>query len=133
MFIKLLLAFVIIPVLELTVLMKVSNIIGILNTVMVILITGVWGAYLAKSQGFQVLKRITDNLEQGNLPTEELLDGAFVLVGGALLLTPGFLTDLSGLICLIPQTRYLIKTWLRRKLEQKLASGKFNIHYRSWM
>ncbi len=133
MFIKLLLAFVIIPVIELAVLMKVGNIIGIFNTVMVILITGVWGAYLAKSQGFQVVRRITNNLEQGNLPTEELLDGAFVLVGGALLLTPGFLTDLSGLICLIPQTRYLIKAWLRRKLEQKLASGKFTVHYRSWM
>ncbi len=123
MFLKLFLLFTVVPVLELTVLIKMGTIIGTTNTIALILLTGVGGAALAKSQGLSLITRIQSDLQEGRLPAEELLNGAFVLVGGVLLLTPGFITDILGFILLIPFTRNLCKKWLRRKLEQKIASG----------
>jgi UPF0716 protein FxsA len=124
MLFRLLLIFTIIPVIELAVLIKVGGIIGTLNTIMIILITGVMGAILAKAQGLLVMQRMRENLMAGIMPTEELFNGAMVLVGGALLLTPGFVTDLLGLIFLIPQTRLLIKQYLKRRIQHKLDSGQ---------
>ena len=132
MLFRLFLLFTLIPLLELSVLIKVGTVIGTLNTIMLILLTGVGGAILAKSQGLSVLSRIQEDLQLGILPTEELLNGAFVLVGGVLLLTPGLITDLLGFILLIPVTRRLCKQWLRRKLEQKLAAGKVYISWRGF-
>jgi UPF0716 protein FxsA len=124
MLFKLMLLFVIVPVIELAVLIKVGGVIGTFNTVAIILVTGLWGAVLAKSQGIQVLQRMRENMLAGILPTEELFNGAMVLVGGALLLTPGFVTDLLGLIFLIPQTRFLIKEYLKRWIQRKIDSGQ---------
>lgn len=129
MLLKLFLLFTIVPVLELACLIEIGSIIGTMNTVIIILVTGVSGAYLAKSQGLYVITKIQSDLSQGKLPAEEILNGAFILVGGALLLTPGFLTDVFGLVLLIPFTRNLIKKWLRYKLEQKIASGEI---YTNW-
>ncbi len=123
MFLKLFLLFTIVPVLELAVLIKMGTIIGTTNTIALILLTGVSGAALAKSQGLSLITRIQDDLQGGRLPAEDLLNGGFVLVGGVLLLTPGFITDILGFILLIPFTRNLCKKWLRHKLEQKIASG----------
>lgn len=124
MLFRLILIFTIIPVIELAVLIKIGGIIGTLNTVMVILITGIWGAMLARAQGLKVLQRMRENTLAGIMPTEELFDGAMVLVGGALLLTPGFVTDFLGLVFLIPQTRSLIKEYLRRWIQHKMDSGQ---------
>ena len=124
MLFRLLLIFTIIPVIELAVLIKIGGIIGTLNTIMIILITGVMGAILAKAQGLLVMQRMRENLMAGIMPTEELFNGAMVLVGGALLLTPGFVTDLLGLFFLIPQTRSLIKQYLKRWIQHKIDSGQ---------
>ncbi len=123
MLLKLFLLFTVVPLLELTVLIKMGTIIGTTNTIALILLTGVGGAALAKSQGLYVISRIQSDLQEGRLPAEELLNGAFVLAGGILLLTPGFITDTMGFILLIPFSRNLCKKWLRHKLEQKIASG----------
>jgi len=122
MFLQLFSLFLIIPLVELYLLLKIGDVIGAFNTVLVIFITATFGAYLAKSQGFLVLRQIQEANSQGYMPGNELLHGLFVLVGGFALLTPGFLTDAIGLSMLIPQIREiyvaLTKEMLRKKIER---------------
>ncbi len=128
MFIRLLLAFTIIPVVELYVLLKVGGLIGIAPTIALILLTGVAGAYLSRTQGFDLVRRIQQELAQGRLPTEELTDGAMVLVGAILLLTPGFCTDIFGFCLLVPTTRALLKKWTTAWLQTLADRGTIRIH-----
>lgn len=124
MFIKLLIVFTIVPVVELYVLFKIGSLIGIVPTIALILFTGVAGAYLARTQGFDVLRRIQAELSRGNLPAGELIDGAMILAGGVLLLTPGFCTDLSGFLLLVPFTRSYLKRFATLWLQKQIESGK---------
>ncbi|MFP4589183.1 MAG: FxsA family protein [Candidatus Bipolaricaulota bacterium] len=113
MFLRLLLLFTLIPLLELYLLIRVGTLVGVWPTVGLVFFTGVVGAYLARREGLSVLNRIRSKVRTGKTPTDELLQAAVVLVAGALLLTPGLLTDLLGFAGLIPQTRRLIakKGW----------------------
>lgn len=124
MFIKLLFLFIFIPIIEIYVLIEAGRQIGIGATLALVVLTGVAGAYLARSQGFQLLARIQSDLQQGRVPAEELFDGAMILAGGMVLLTPGFCTDLIGFLLLTPATRSYIKRWLRLWLEKKIARGE---------
>ena len=128
MFIRLLILFTIIPILELYVLLEIGALIGTLPTVALIFLTGIAGAYLARLQGFSLINKIQDEMNQGRVPRGELIDGAMILVGGVLLLTPGFCTDLLGFSLLVPLTRNLYKGWLSRWLG-KMVAGK-QIHIR---
>lgn len=112
----------VLPALELALLIKVGSIIGAANTILLILLTGVAGAWLARMQGFRTLMAIQENLNRGVMPTEEMLDGVLILVGGLLLMTPGFITDTLGLILLIPPARWVVKGLVRRKLRALNAS-----------
>lgn len=114
MFLKLFLAFTLIPALEIYILITVGSIIGAFNTLLLIILTGVTGAYLAKLEGMRTLLKIQSNLQQGVMPAEELIDALIILAAGLALLTPGFLTDLTGLLLLIPQVRFYVKRWLRK-------------------
>ena len=118
------LLFTLLPAIELAILIKVGSHIGAINTMMIIIITGVTGAYLARFQGFLVLNKIQTSLNQGIMPSSELMDGLMILVGGILLLTPGFVTDILGIFLLIPLTRSLIKYLLRNKFESMLKNGQ---------
>lgn len=122
MFARLVLLFTVIPALELYLLVKIGSRIGTLNTVLLIVATGVVGAHYARLQGFAVVRRLQESLGQGRAPAGEILDGAMLLLGGALLLTPGFLTDAVGFSLLFPPTRATWKRifaqWLRRKMER---------------
>ncbi|HKL27177.1 MAG TPA: FxsA family protein [Desulfuromonadales bacterium] len=122
MFIRLLILFTCIPLLELYVLLEAGRQIGLFWTVLLILATGVSGAWLARTQGLEIVRRIQLQMSQGEMPGAVLLDGVMVLVGGLLLLTPGFCTDLIGFTCLVPLTRSfwrnLLTTWVRRNVEQ---------------
>ena len=120
MFTKLLLVFIAIPFVELIILIKVGEMIGLLPTLAIIISTGLLGAALARSQGFSVLTRIQQSLQQGELPADSLFDGVFVLAGGLLLLTPGFLTDITGFLCLIPATREIFKRWVKAYFRNKI-------------
>lgn len=121
MFTYLILLLTIVPALELALLIKVGSHIGAVNTIILILLTGAAGAYLARLQGFLVLSRIQQSLRQGELPTDEMINGILILVGGILLLTPGFITDVFGFLCLIPFTRGLIKVWVKRQFRVMTA------------
>ncbi len=119
----LILLFTLLPAIELYLLIKIGSFIGAGTTILIIISTGIIGAYLARLQGFYILRKIQDNLNQGNMPSEELLDGAMVLTGGILLLTPGFITDTFGFLLLIPFTRGLIKMIVKSKLKNMVNAG----------
>lgn len=117
-FLKLVLAFTMIPAAEIYVLIKIGSFIWALNTVLVIIITGVLSAYLERLQGMHTLYNIQANLRQGIIPTEKLLGALIILSAGITLLTPGFLTEIAGLMLLVPFTRFYVKLWLKKKFER---------------
>lgn len=127
MFIKLLSIFIVVPIMELYVLFEAGQQIGIVPTIALIFLTGIAGAWLARSQGFQLINRIQNDLNAGRVPAKEMMDGAMILAGGLLLLTPGFCTDLFGFCLLTPATRSVLKVWLRNWLELKIARGEIRI------
>jgi len=130
MLLRLFLLFTIVPIIEVWLLIRIGREIGALPTVATLIVVSLAGAWLARSQGFRVIVSIQNELAAGRLPSAQILDGAFILAGGILLLTPGFFTDFLGLFLLFPTTRALLKLWLGRWLEQKLRSGGFVISRR---
>jgi UPF0716 protein FxsA len=128
MLLRLFLVFTIVPIIEIWLLIQVGSVIGPLPTVAILLAISLAGAWLARSQGFRIIVAIRDELAAGRMPAAHFLDGAMILAGGILLLTPGFFTDFIGLFFLIPVTRNLLKRWLRTWLELKLRQGNFVIH-----
>lgn len=130
MLLRLFLLFSVVPVIEIWLLIKVGRIIGALPTVGLLLVVSLAGAWLARSQGLRIVTAIRDELAAGRLPAAHLLDGAMILAGGILLLTPGFFTDFLGLFFLVPATRTLLKRWLRKRLERGLSRNTIIIHRR---
>ncbi|MCK4502178.1 MAG: membrane protein FxsA [Desulfuromonadales bacterium] len=126
MFIKLLILFTLVPVIELYVLIEAGRQIGAAATIGMILVTGIAGAYLARSQGFDLINKIQTDLNQGKVPAQEMMDGVMILTGGLLLLTPGFCTDLFGFCLLTPVTRQFFKVWLKKWLDLKIQRGEIN-------
>ena len=120
----LILLFTLVPIVELALLIKVGQYIGVGYTLGIVIFTGVVGAYLAKMQGLFTLRRIQDDINQGRMPKDTLFDGVLILCSGILLLTPGFITDLIGFMGLIPFTRNLFKRWLKRKIKDMISHGK---------
>jgi len=107
----------IIPFAEIYLLLLVGGIIGVLPTIFLVVFTAVLGTYLLKQQGLATFKRFQESLAQGAIPAYEMVEGPIILVGGALLLTPGFFTDVLGFACLIPNVRrkiaqYVIENYL---------------------
>ena len=120
MFLYLVLLFTIVPVIELAILISVGRHIGLINTISIVLLTGVAGALLAKSQGLMILKKMQQDLNMGRMPADKMIDGVMILCGGLLLLTPGFITDFIGFMVLIPYTRHLIKKLLKDKIKKQI-------------
>ena len=120
----LILLFTLVPLIELALLIWVGQHIGALNTISIVILTGISGALLAKSQGFITLRRIEEDVNKGIMPTDKIFDGVMILCGGILLLTPGLITDFTGFIMLVPLTRRLIKAWLKKKIQRMIDGGK---------
>ena len=121
MFFILFLLFTAVPVLELYLLFKAGSTIGAVNTFIIVLLTGVVGASLARSQGLSLMNEIQGKMNRGELPADSLVHGFLVLAGGLLLLTPGFMTDFLGFSMVLPLTRFfyvqMVKVWLARKIQ----------------
>jgi len=130
MLIKLLLLFTLGPLIELYLLIELGRRIGAGPTIILVLATGFFGAILAKAQGFLVLRSITQTLRDGQLPGDELIDGVLVLLGAALLLTPGLISDATGFLFLLPMTRKRVRKLLIRKLKKALDEGTLRIFWR---
>lgn len=112
----LLLAFIIVPIVELAVIVEIGTRIGLPLTIALLLIDSVLGAVLVKREGRRAWRAFRSALEEGRWPGDEVVQGALVLVGGALLVTPGFVTDAFGLLAVLPPTRALASRYLRRWL-----------------
>ena len=128
MFFKLFLLFTLIPVIELSLLIKIGSYIGILNTAVIVIITAVIGAYMVRMEGMGVMYRIQKNMHEGMFPGEELINGAMILVAGALLLTPGFFTDIIGFLMVIPVSRTYISGLIKKYIEKKMSNNEFHIN-----
>lgn len=126
-----LLLFIVLPVLELWLLIKVGSVIGALPTIALVLLTAIVGVAMLRRQGLATLLRANQKLEQGQIPAREMLDGLFLAAGGALLLTPGFITDILGLLCLIPGLRQLVFGRLVQKLLARSGSTFEFRHFRA--
>jgi UPF0716 protein FxsA len=128
MFLKLFLLFTIIPVIELTLLIKIGSVIGVFNTITVVILTAVIGAYMVKMEGLGVMSRIQNNMQEGIFPGDELINGMMILVAGALLLTPGFFTDAIGFLMVFPLSRNYLNKIIRQYIKKKMSSGEIYIH-----
>jgi UPF0716 protein FxsA len=129
MFLKLFLAFTLVPVLELYLLIKLGTVMGALNTLALVVFTGFAGAYLARMQGLQTMLRVRSQIQQGAMPAEDLIDAVIIFVAGIVLLTPGLLTDIAGLLLLFPNSRFHFKRWLRNKFDQWIQDPNVTIRY----
>ena len=123
MLFKLFLAFTIIPAVELYLLIEIGSQLGALPTLGIVLGTGFLGAYLARLEGLNTLLRVREAALEGRSPTDDLLDGALIVAAGLVLITPGFLTDLTGFLLLFPLTRYPIREWLKSRLRRHFTGG----------
>jgi UPF0716 protein FxsA len=119
MFARLFLLFITVPLIELFLFLVIGQKIGILPTFAIILLTGVLGAGLARSQGLKVLAKYQQSIAQGKLPHEAVIDGLLILIAGALLLTPGFLTDTMGFLLLAPPVRQMVRARLEASLRER--------------
>ena len=116
MFVPILLALVAVPLLEIFFLVQVSDQIGTLPTILLLIAMSVFGAWLVKREGRATWQRLRAAIARGEVPTKEAVDGAMILFGGALMLTPGFITDIFGLLLILPPTRASLKGGFRRVL-----------------
>jgi len=128
MFFKLFLLFTLIPVIELSLLIEIGSYIGIFNTIVIVIFTAIIGAYMVRMEGMGVMYRIQKNMQEGVFPGEELISGAMILVAGALLLTPGFFTDIIGFLMVIPVTRKYISNLIRKYIEKNISNNDIHIN-----
>ena len=118
------LLFVIVPIVEIILFIKLGGILGLWNTLGVIVLTAVVGTFLVKNQGLAILTEIQANLSQLRNPIESLAHGALILIAGLLLLTPGFFTDAIGFSFLIPKVRGFLYLWLQKRFKLKTFSSQ---------
>ena len=116
------LLFLVVPIVELYVILQVAHAIGVLNTIGVLILDSIIGAWLMKREGLGVLRRLQTKLEGGELPGTELVDGFLILFGGALMLTPGFVSDIIGMIAILPPTRAVLRKVLAKRFRSAVIS-----------
>ncbi len=117
------LLFVVVPIAEISVLIQVGQVLGALPTILLLVLSGILGSYLLKQQGSKAWSALQTTLASHQMPARELADGALIVVGGTLLLTPGFITDAVGLFCILPFTRPLARRGLTRVVSARLLGG----------
>ncbi|MBW3111743.1 MULTISPECIES: FxsA family protein [Bacillaceae] len=123
-----LLLLIIIPALEIGLLVLSGQAIGLVPTVLLIITTGILGAYLAKKQGIETIRKAQRDMQYGQLPGDAIMDGLCILVGGVVLLTPGFITDAIGFLLLLPATRKMFKPFIYRLFKRWINNGNVIIY-----
>ena len=116
MLVRLIILFTVVPLIELYLLLYVGKFLGAFVTILIVVITGMLGGLLARSQGLSIYQSIRTDLERGIIPTDGLLEGLFILVAGALLITPGLMTDIVGFLIMVP----MLRRWLQNRLKNRL-------------
>ncbi len=124
--------FTILPLAELYLLFKIGGVIGTGNTFLIIFLTGILGAFFVRNQGLITLHNIQRDMGQGKVPTKQLMHGFLIFGGGLLLLTPGFLTDILGMLFILPLSRHLIAKLAENAFAKGMKSGHIHVktyHY----
>ncbi len=109
------LLFIVAPIVELYVIVQTSHVIGVLNTIGLIIVIAMIGSWLIKHEGIKVWNRFTQQIQNGQVPTKEIADGVCVLAAGGLMIAPGFISDVFALLLLFPPTRALARRWLMKR------------------
>jgi UPF0716 protein FxsA len=121
----LVLLFILVPIAELYVIVQVGQVLGVVNTLALLVLISFTGAWLMKREGITTWRRAQRQFESGLVPGRELVDGALILLAGALLLAPGFITDFVGLLLLLPPVRAGVRGATRYRLERRVAYRYF--------
>ena len=119
----LILLFIFVPIIELALLIEVGQYIGTFYTILLVIVTGVVGGFLAKLEGLRVWHALQNDLRQFKMPTDRMIDGALILVGGVFLLTPGIITDVLGFLLIIPFTRFPLREYLKKRFIRKMKNS----------
>lgn len=127
---KLIPLLLIVPILEIYIIVRAIEAIGFIETIMLFLLTGILGIYLAISQGKLTYKSINNSLSQRKVPGDDILSGLCILIGGFMLLIPGLLTDIIGITMVLPSTRKFYKELIKIKLESMIRKGYTRIRFR---
>jgi len=114
------LVFILVPIAELYVIIQVGHVLGVVNTLALLVLISFAGAWLMKHEGLSTWRRAQRQIDAGKVPGAELVDGALILLAGALLLAPGFLTDAVGLLLLLPPVRAAGRAFTRRRLQRRV-------------
>src|SRR3954467_10619322 len=123
MLVPLVILFILVPIAELAVIIQVGDLIGVWWTIAILIADSILGTVLMRSQGRAAWRRFNVTLQSGRPPAREVLDGALVIFGGALLLTPGFITDILGLVFLVPPTRAVVRRLLVRRFADRMIAA----------
>ncbi len=121
MFFRLLLLFTLVPLIELALLIKLGELTGVWTTIGIVILTGIIGAYLARREGLKAWQRLQKSLHEGLSPADELIEALLILIAGAVLITPGLLTDLFGFGLLIPPVRKWVRNRLSRHFRNRIV------------
>ena len=121
--------FIVIPLIEVMLFITIGKYIGLWNTIIIIIITGIIGAILVKSQGITILNKALEEIKSNKIPIFSIFEGIAILIAGAFLLTPGFLTDTLGCILLIPKTRNLIISYITTHLKKRTVYKEKSTYY----
>ena len=124
---RLALLFVVVPLLELALLIQMGRIVGFWPTIALVVFTGLTGAWLARTEGLRTMWRLRDDVANGRVPGQAIMDGMAVLAGGALLLTPGIITDVLGFGLLFPATRHAMQKRIMTRLERSIQEGAVQV------
>ena len=127
---KVVLLLILTPIVDLYILIKASQTMGFGTTILLIILTGFAGYYLARSEGRIIIRNINREMSQGNVPGDELLTGFCILIGGFFLLMPGIVTDIIGITMVLPGTRNFYKEYIKRYLQKMINKGYTNIMIR---
>jgi UPF0716 protein FxsA len=111
---------ILVPVVELYVIVQVSHAIGVVNTLGLLVAVSIVGGWIVKRQGLSVWRRVNLSVSSGRVPGDELIDGFLVLLAGALIVVPGFVTDALGLLLLLPPVRALVRVWTRHRFGRRV-------------
>ncbi len=130
MFIKLLLLFTVVPIIELALLIRLGSYIGIIYTILLVGLTGVIGVSLARGQGFKIINKVKNKLQQGIIPADDMIEGLLILIGGVLLLTPGLITDIAGFSLILPGSRHIVAKFIKLKFKKYIR--KNHIKYKNF-
>jgi len=116
-------AFVVVPLVEIYVLIQVGQVIGVWWTLLLLIADSIYGGWLIRHEGGRAWQALTNALNSGQMPARELADAALILVGGTLMLSPGFVTDIMGIVLILPFTRPVARRVLTRVASKRLVAG----------